>query len=42
MTTASADRGAMTASWQHQREALAFVKDKRSFGTRVLAEGADG
>ena len=32
----------MTASWLHQREALAFVKDKRSFGTRVLAEGADG
>ena len=28
MITASADRGTMTTSWQHQREALAFVKDK--------------
>ena len=28
MITASADRGTMTTSWQHQRDALAFVKDK--------------
>ncbi len=28
MITAITDRGAMTTSWQHQREALAFVKDK--------------
>ena len=28
MIIASADRGTITASWQHQREALAFVKDK--------------
>ncbi len=28
MITASMDRGAMTTSWPHQREALAFVEDK--------------
>ena len=28
MITAITDRGTMTTSWQHQREALAFVKDK--------------
>ena len=36
------ERGTVSTAWQHQQEALAFVKDKRSFGTRVLAEGADG
>ena len=28
MITAITERGTMTASWQHQREALAFVEDK--------------
>ena len=28
MITASADRGTMTTSWRHQKEALAFVEDK--------------